>query len=103
MSALVSAEPGISLPPPSQPLSSPNPPEAPLKDLEKAVTENEVAEDQSEERSRRKSDTDETVDTVKLIDWDSPDDPRKPRNWTSFAKWRTILIVSAFTFISPTR
>ncbi|KZV76811.1 MFS polyamine transporter [Peniophora sp. CONT] len=36
-----------------------------------------------------------------ILDWDGPDDPGNPRNWTAFKKWRAMLIVSSFTFISP--
>ncbi|KAI0309031.1 MFS polyamine transporter [Amylostereum chailletii] len=36
-----------------------------------------------------------------IVDWDGPNDPGNPRNWTMFKKWRSALIVSAFTFISP--
>ncbi|KAI0315926.1 MFS polyamine transporter [Amylostereum chailletii] len=38
---------------------------------------------------------------VLVVDWDGADDPGNPRNWTSVKKWRSALIVSAFTFISP--
>ncbi|KAI0318767.1 major facilitator superfamily domain-containing protein [Amylostereum chailletii] len=38
---------------------------------------------------------------VIVLDWEGPDDPGNPRNWSSFIKWRSAVIVSAFTFISP--
>ncbi|KAI0266420.1 MFS polyamine transporter [Gloeopeniophorella convolvens] len=40
-------------------------------------------------------------DHVLIVDWDGPDDPENPRNWTFKKKWGATLIVSAFTFISP--
>ncbi|KAK0199634.1 MFS polyamine transporter [Desarmillaria ectypa] len=36
-----------------------------------------------------------------VIDWDGPEDPENPHNWTFAKKWRATLIVSLFTFISP--
>ncbi|KAI5115610.1 hypothetical protein M0805_006818 [Coniferiporia weirii] len=36
-----------------------------------------------------------------VVDWNGPDDPENPRNWTYKRKWIITLVVSAFTFISP--
>ncbi|KAA1477064.1 MFS polyamine transporter [Dentipellis sp. KUC8613] len=38
---------------------------------------------------------------ILIVDWDGPDDPANPRNWTFRQKWGATAIVSAFTFISP--
>ncbi|KZT11969.1 MFS polyamine transporter [Laetiporus sulphureus 93-53] len=43
----------------------------------------------------------EGEDEVTVIDWDGPDDPENPRNWSYNKKWAATAIVSAFTFISP--
>ncbi|KAI0059359.1 MFS polyamine transporter [Artomyces pyxidatus] len=40
-------------------------------------------------------------DNVLIVDWDGPDDPENPRNWSSGQKWGATVIVSVFTFISP--
>ncbi|QKX62008.1 uncharacterized protein TRUGW13939_09164 [Talaromyces rugulosus] len=37
----------------------------------------------------------------KLVTWDGPNDPEKPKNWPSSRKWSVMLIVSLYTFISP--
>ncbi|KAL7279358.1 hypothetical protein ACG7TL_007199 [Trametes sanguinea] len=42
-----------------------------------------------------------TDDGVLIINWDGPDDPQNPKNWSKKKKWAATLIVSAFTFISP--
>jgi hypothetical protein len=34
-----------------------------------------------------------------LVSWEGPTDPDNPRNWTSRKKWRSLIIVSCFTFI----
>ncbi|KAI0366301.1 MFS polyamine transporter [Pilatotrama ljubarskyi] len=36
-----------------------------------------------------------------VVDWEGPDDPQNPRNWSFKKKWAATAIVSAFTFISP--
>ncbi|KAH8102278.1 MFS polyamine transporter [Cristinia sonorae] len=36
-----------------------------------------------------------------IVDWDGPNDPENPKNWTFKHKWAATAIVSAFTFISP--
>lgn len=36
-----------------------------------------------------------------VVDWESPDDPENPKNWSMKKKWAATFIVSVFTFISP--
>ncbi|EGX52220.1 hypothetical protein TWF173_005218 [Orbilia oligospora] len=36
-----------------------------------------------------------------LVDWDGPDDPENPLNWSIKKKWIATVVVSSFTFISP--
>ncbi|CCM02927.1 uncharacterized protein FIBRA_05041 [Fibroporia radiculosa] len=38
---------------------------------------------------------------VLVVDWNGPDDPENPKNWSFKKKWAATAIVSAFTFISP--
>ncbi|KAL6306511.1 MFS polyamine transporter [Sparassis latifolia] len=38
---------------------------------------------------------------VYIVDWDGPDDPENPKNWTYRRKWTLTVIVSAFAFITP--
>lgn len=43
-----------------------------------------------------------TSDTdVLIVDWDGPDDPQNPKNWSYRRKWAATFIISSFTFISP--
>ncbi|KAG2148766.1 MFS polyamine transporter [Suillus clintonianus] len=37
---------------------------------------------------------------VLIVDWDGPDDPHNPKNWSDRRKWAAIIIMSLFTFIS---
>ncbi|KAF8836360.1 MFS polyamine transporter [Paxillus ammoniavirescens] len=43
-----------------------------------------------------KTDTD-----ILIVDWDGPDDPQNPRNWSFKRKWAATAVVSGFTFITP--
>ncbi|ORY09290.1 major facilitator superfamily domain-containing protein [Clohesyomyces aquaticus] len=36
-----------------------------------------------------------------IVDWDGPDDPENPQNWTTGKKWGNIAILSAVTLITP--
>ena len=32
------------------------------------------------------------------VEWDGPQDPQNPQNWTSVRKWTIIILISAITF-----
>ncbi|KAE9387802.1 hypothetical protein BT96DRAFT_1025719 [Gymnopus androsaceus JB14] len=36
-----------------------------------------------------------------IVDWDGPNDPSNPKNWSFRRKWAATFVVSAFTFINP--
>ncbi|KAJ7490621.1 MFS polyamine transporter [Mycena latifolia] len=36
-----------------------------------------------------------------IVDWEGPDDPLNPKNWSRKKKWAATLVVSSFTLISP--
>ncbi|KAH8077750.1 MFS polyamine transporter [Cristinia sonorae] len=38
---------------------------------------------------------------VLVVDWDGPDDPENPRNWSASKKWAATVLVSAYAFASP--
>ncbi|KAI9060888.1 MFS polyamine transporter [Trametes sanguinea] len=38
---------------------------------------------------------------VYIVDWDGPDDPENPKNWTVRKKWAVTLVVSSYAFLSP--
>lgn len=33
-----------------------------------------------------------------IVDWDGPQDPQNPQNWSSAKKWTIIILISAITF-----
>jgi len=34
-----------------------------------------------------------------LVDWDGPDDPANPMNWTEHKKWKTVTVVSCISWV----
>lgn len=36
-----------------------------------------------------------------VVDWDGPDDPRKPLNWPSKKKWKNVFTISTLTLLTP--
>ncbi|KAJ7105054.1 MFS polyamine transporter [Mycena crocata] len=36
-----------------------------------------------------------------IVDWEGPNDPSNPKNWSRKKKWAATLVVSSFTLISP--
>jgi hypothetical protein len=36
----------------------------------------------------------------KIVDWDGPNDPANPLNWTPLRKWSIISLVSYITFVT---
>ncbi|RDX43808.1 MFS polyamine transporter [Lentinus brumalis] len=66
----------------------------PGSDVEKS--RNEKAAKATQDNDSRSTD-----DGVLVVDWEGPDDPQNPKNWSLKKKWAATLIVSAFTFISP--
>ncbi|KAJ8082377.1 hypothetical protein PM082_008232 [Marasmius tenuissimus] len=61
------------------------------------------AKEEGTRDSERKHDSMTSSDEqeVLVVDWDGPDDPENPKNWTYKRKWAATAIVSLFTFISP--
>ncbi|KAA1478672.1 MFS general substrate transporter [Dentipellis sp. KUC8613] len=43
----------------------------------------------------------EEDEEVIIVDWDGPEDPANPKNWTIHEKWIATAFASSFTFISP--
>ncbi|KAK4871168.1 hypothetical protein LT330_000405 [Penicillium expansum] len=64
-------------------------------DLEKAVAaQPELEKSRTAKSSRSRHDP-------KLVNWDGPEDPENPKNWSNKKKWAAVITVSLFTFISP--
>lgn len=71
------------------------------RDAEKATTPGLVSSPTPAEDAFE-SDTPSSDDAApKQIDWDGPNDPENPMNWSWGRKWTATILVSCFTFISP--
>ncbi|KAK7462878.1 hypothetical protein VKT23_007457 [Stygiomarasmius scandens] len=84
--------------------------EPPMNDapsLPRNVSErSESLQDGNRRTTRDKGMTDRSQTTtldesVQIVDWDGPDDPQNPKNWSMKRKWAATLIVSCFTLVSP--
>lgn len=43
----------------------------------------------------------QTIDDPNVVDWESPDDPARPLNWSAAKKWKNVLVVSTLTLLTP--
>jgi len=41
------------------------------------------------------------LEDPEVVDWDGPDDPSNPMNWSSKKKWANICVLAAINFFSP--
>ncbi|EIW85967.1 MFS polyamine transporter [Coniophora puteana RWD-64-598 SS2] len=72
-----------------------DPVEPPESDLNRP-TPNNGGEKAGHDQSSASSDP-----NLLIVDWDGPDDPQNPKNWSYRQKWAATIVVSSFTFISP--
>ncbi|PCH33985.1 MFS polyamine transporter [Wolfiporia cocos MD-104 SS10] len=79
------------------PFTSPPDPDSPLQ-ANNPQNEDSVASPQT--LSGQKVPSTSEPDIL-IVNWDGPDDPENPRNWSTKKKWAAAATVSAFTFISP--
>jgi hypothetical protein len=61
------------------------------RDLEKGPPVEAVAEEPKEDEPRDPN----------IVDWEGPDDPEKPMNWSVAKKWSNIAILSFLTLLTP--
>jgi hypothetical protein len=59
-----------------------------------------AAEDKSAKENRQREIVVVEETTTDLVDWDGPDDPENPQNWSPLHKWSTIALVSTITFVT---
>ncbi|KAI4090225.1 MAG: hypothetical protein L6R37_007924 [Teloschistes peruensis] len=66
-------------------------PDAEIRDIEKAE---EGSLSAAQERKEEPQDPN-------IVDWDGPDDPEKPTNWSAGRKYGIVAIISFITFLTP--
>ncbi|KAF4609509.1 hypothetical protein D9613_012296 [Agrocybe pediades] len=61
--------------------------------------------DEQPEQERKKVEVEiekaQKDEDVLWVDWEGPNDPLNPKNWSYKKKWAATIVVSSFTFISP--
>ncbi|KAI0368400.1 MFS polyamine transporter [Pilatotrama ljubarskyi] len=83
---------------------------APNADAPSAVPTSLTSTDQPEQTDsatikahevKKVSDCPVNASDAYIVDWDSPEDPANPKNWSIKQKWAITLVVSSYAFISP--
>lgn len=73
-------------------------PEEATGELESKVPENRESDLESGQTIvEPASMADERVKDPNIVDWDGPDDPENPLNWSSFVRMMHVVLVSVFT------
>lgn len=74
------------------------------KDLEaqqQQTTENDQTPSDDNEEKARSGNEDATPEDSNIVDWDAPNDPQNPRNWTTKAKLANTSLVILLTLLTP--
>ena len=92
---------------------------APTSQPEKTALDTDTGDERRREQSRKSSESEmpsnhdlekgQTTSTTEpeeppdpnIVDWDSPDDPANPQNWTAKKKWANIATLSFLTLLIP--
>ena len=76
------------------------PPKA-SSDLEKETVETDLeAGIRSSSSSKKEEDTQQAGSDPNIVDWDGPDDPANPMNWSEKLKWGNVAVISSITFLT---
>ena len=93
--------------PPNPSKSSDSPAEAQLNEKTSAansVGEKELDLEEGKHPSISSSKTDVISDDPRpdsnVVNWEGPDDPKNPMNWSSRLKWGNIAVISSITFLT---
>ncbi|KAL9074973.1 MAG: hypothetical protein Q9161_001903 [Pseudevernia consocians] len=55
----------------------------------------------SEDSDKKQPETTKTEADPNIVDWDGPDDPKNPVNWSEKLKWANVAVISSITFLTP--
>ncbi|GJJ14206.1 hypothetical protein Clacol_008468 [Clathrus columnatus] len=68
----------------------------------KELEEGEIPDQAKPEEQEQTADNNQQNEKGEIIvNWDGPDDPMNPRNWSPRKKWAAVGVVSSYTFLSP--
>ena len=72
------------------------------KDIKTLALEKDIEKGVSPASSSIADESDEPAhQDPNIVDFDGPDDPENPLNWTFYKKWGMVLLISAITFLTP--
>ena len=54
----------------------------------------------SEESDKKEPETIQREVDPDMVDWDGPDDPKNPVNWSEKLKWANVAVISSITFLT---
>lgn len=55
----------------------------------------------SEDSDKKEPETTKTEVDPNIVDWDGPDDPQNPINWSEKLKWANVAVIASVTFLTP--
>lgn len=55
----------------------------------------------SEDSDKKEPETIKTEADPNIVDWDGPDDPQNPINWSEKLKWANVAVIASITFLTP--
>lgn len=65
------------------------------------IVEDDLKRERDLEEASTSAEFDEPiVDDLNVVNWDGPDDPANPQNWSMMKKTVTVMIVSSITFVT---
>ena len=72
----------------------------PPVDAEKVVMSTESSDTETKIEEGTGTDSDTNKPDKYVVDWDGPDDPLRPINWSKMKKWTNLWIVSFNTLVT---
>ena len=54
----------------------------------------------SEDYDKKEPETDKKEVNPNIVDWDGPDDPKNPMNWSEKLKWANVFVIASITFLT---
>ena len=54
----------------------------------------------SEDSKKEDPGTTSTEVDPNIVDWDGPDDPKNPVNWSEHLKWANVAVIASITFLT---
>lgn len=70
-----------------------------VEDVEASPNSRRISGDEITQESATPTSLQSEAEKSNIVDWDGPNDPENPMNWSFFRKWFTVTLVSVVTFL----